>query len=431
VGKVYTQAGLKAVAETARTAVQDLGYFKAIVGDPLVTAETSSEQAPGAPTPVRVRLDITPGGRYYVKEITFDGVSVLPEALLRPLFPPAGDILPITVWRKGFEAMKRLYSARRYYNMTLEPEIWFDDEARTITVRIHVDEGTPGGVIGGLPGGVSARSETGTQAPPPAPLNPTSQAPPPPPPPPPAGVEAPKRILLSTPPPAAKKQASEFPPLPQAPRRIVPPPPSSANKQATEPPPAPPRAPAQAPEPPNKEEAQRLQNLQRELDKPFQRWLNEDVAYIITDEERQAFKRLQNAEEREQFIEQFWLRRDPTPDTAENEYKEEHYRRIAHANEHFASGFPGWRTDRGRIYITFGPPDSIEAYPSDGTSFNIAPPPQVLKVLGFERWRYRYIEGIGSDISIGFADLEGNGDYRASTGPISDTLAARLQPRKP
>ena len=91
------------------------------------------------------------------------------------------------------------------------------------------------------------------------------------------------------------------------------------------------------------------------------------VAYIITDEERQAFKRLQTDEEREQFIEQFWLRRDPTPDTVENEFKEEHYRRIAYANEHFASGIPGWKTDRGRIYIVFGPPDEIDSHPSGGT----------------------------------------------------------------
>ena len=101
--------------------------------------------------------------------------------------------------------------------------------------------------------------------------------------------------------------------------------------------------------------------------RPYKKWLNEDVAYIITDEERQAFKRLATDEEREQFIEQFWLRRDPTPDTVENEFKEEHYRRIAYANEHFASGIPGWKTDRGRIYITYGPPDEIEEHSSGGT----------------------------------------------------------------
>ncbi len=107
--------------------------------------------------------------------------------------------------------------------------------------------------------------------------------------------------------------------------------------------------------------------LKKELETPWKKWLNEDVAYIITDEERKAFKQMSTDEEREQFVEQFWLRRDPTPDTVENEYKEEHYRRIAYANEHYASGIPGWKTDRGRIYITFGPPDEIESHPSGGT----------------------------------------------------------------
>ena len=116
-----------------------------------------------------------------------------------------------------------------------------------------------------------------------------------------------------------------------------------------------------------KERRKKEEKLRKELETPYRKWLNEDVAYIITDEERTAFKRLQTDEEREQFIEQFWLRRDPTPDSIENEFKEEHYRRIAYANEHFASGIPGWKTDRGRIYITYGPPDENETHPSGGT----------------------------------------------------------------
>src|SRR5271155_4520817 len=104
-----------------------------------------------------------------------------------------------------------------------------------------------------------------------------------------------------------------------------------------------------------------------ELATPYKKWLNEDVAYIITDEERAAFKQANNDEEREQFIDQFWQRRDPTPDTEENEFKEEHYRRIAYANEHYAAGIPGWKSDRGRIYIMYGPADEIDAHPSGGT----------------------------------------------------------------
>src|ERR1700682_5803399 len=111
-----------------------------------------------------------------------------------------------------------------------------------------------------------------------------------------------------------------------------------------------------------KERKKKEERLRKELETPYRKWLNEDVAYIITDEERTAFKRLQTDEEREQFIENFWLRRDPTPDTMENEFKEEHYRRIAYANETFASGIPGWKTDRGRMYITYGPPDEKESH---------------------------------------------------------------------
>ncbi|MBV8904575.1 MAG: GWxTD domain-containing protein, partial [Acidobacteriia bacterium] len=102
-----------------------------------------------------------------------------------------------------------------------------------------------------------------------------------------------------------------------------------------------------------KQQKKKEKELEKELAGPWKKWLNEDVVYIITDEEKQAFKRLKTDEERQQFVEQFWLRRDPTPDTEENEYKEEHYRRIAYANDHYASGIPGWKTDRGMIYIKY------------------------------------------------------------------------------
>ncbi len=167
-----------------------------------------------------------------------------------------------------------------------------------------------------------------------------------------------------------------------------------------------------------KERRRREKKLRKELERPFRKWLQEDVAYIITDEERAAFKRLQTAEEMEQFIEQFWLRRDPTPDTPENEFKEEHYRRIAYANERFASGIPGWKTDRGRIYITFGPPDEIESHPSGGTY--VRPWEEgggTTATYPFEIWRYRWIEGIGSDIIIEFVDPTLTGEYRMTMDP--------------
>jgi GWxTD domain-containing protein len=158
--------------------------------------------------------------------------------------------------------------------------------------------------------------------------------------------------------------------------------------------------------------------LRKELETPYKKWLNEDVAYIITDEERTAFKRLNTDDEREQFIEQFWLRRDPTPDTEENEFKEEHYRRIAYANEHFASGIPGWKTDRGRIYIMYGPPDEIDSHPSGGTYERpMEEGGGETSTYPFEDWRYRYIEGIGNDINIEFVDPTMTGEYHMTMDP--------------
>src|ERR1035437_726472 len=113
-----------------------------------------------------------------------------------------------------------------------------------------------------------------------------------------------------------------------------------------------------------------LRKLEKELATPYKKWLEEEVPYIISNEERAAFLQLQTNEEREQFIEAFWQRRDPTPDTVENEFKEEHYRRIAYSNEHFASGIPGWKTDRGRMYIMWGPPDEIESQTAGRTFYN-------------------------------------------------------------
>jgi GWxTD domain-containing protein len=167
-----------------------------------------------------------------------------------------------------------------------------------------------------------------------------------------------------------------------------------------------------------KERKAKLKRQRDELATPYKKWLNEDVAYIISDEERAAFKKLNNDEERETFIENFWLRRDPSPDTEENEFKEEHYRRIAYANEHFASGIPGWKTDRGRIYITFGPADEIEDHSSGG--FYERPPEEgggETSTFPFQQWRYRYIEGIGNNIIIEFVDPTMSGEFRMTSDP--------------
>jgi GWxTD domain-containing protein len=167
-----------------------------------------------------------------------------------------------------------------------------------------------------------------------------------------------------------------------------------------------------------KEKKKQDEKRRKELETPYKKWLNEDVVYIITDEEKKSFKTLQTDDEREQFIESFWLRRDPTPDTEENEYREEHYRRIAYANEHYASGIPGWKTDRGRIYITYGPPDEVESHPSGGTYDRpYEEGGGTTSTYPFEKWRYRYIEGLGNNIILEFVDTTMSGEYHFTTDP--------------
>jgi GWxTD domain-containing protein len=165
------------------------------------------------------------------------------------------------------------------------------------------------------------------------------------------------------------------------------------------------------------EEAKKSRDLEN-ASKALQKWVDEDVAYIITGEERAAWKRLKTDEEREQFIEQFWLRRDPTPDTLDNEYRDEHYERIAYANEHFASGIPGWKTDRGRIYIMYGKADEVESHPSGGTYDRpIEQGGGTTSTFPFEIWRYRYIEGIGNEVLLEFVDPSMSGEYRLTIDP--------------
>ena len=170
---------------------------------------------------------------------------------------------------------------------------------------------------------------------------------------------------------------------------------------------------------PSKKELRRKQKaLEKELAGPWKKWMNEDVVYIITDEEKAAFKRFKTDEEKQQFVESFWQRRDPTPDTEENEYKEEHYRRIAYANDHYASGIPGWKTDRGMIYIKYGPADEIESHPSGGSYQRpYEEGGGQTSTYPFEQWRYRYLDGIGTNIIIEFVDTTMSGEYHMSMDP--------------
>jgi GWxTD domain-containing protein len=161
-----------------------------------------------------------------------------------------------------------------------------------------------------------------------------------------------------------------------------------------------------------KQKKENAKSLKQELSKTYKKWLDEDVVYIISDEERKAFKQLSNDEERDQFIEAFWQRRNPNPDSEDNEYKEDHYRRIEYANEHFAAGVPGWKTDRGRIYIMYGPADEIDSHPSGGTYERpIEEGGGETSTFPFEDWRYRYLEGIGQEVIIEFVDTCMCGEY--------------------
>jgi GWxTD domain-containing protein len=167
-----------------------------------------------------------------------------------------------------------------------------------------------------------------------------------------------------------------------------------------------------------KEQKKKSKQVLKELGHEYKQWLNEDVVYIITPAERTTFLQLGTNEEREQFIEQFWLRRSSNPDVPENDFKEEHYRRIAYANEHFASGIPGWKTDRGKMYIIWGPADEVETHPTGGTYDRpIEEGGGSTTTYPWETWRYRYMEGIGENITWEFVDPSSSGEYRLTSDP--------------
>jgi len=167
--------------------------------------------------------------------------------------------------------------------------------------------------------------------------------------------------------------------------------------------------------------------LRKELESPYKKWLDEEVVWIISDEERAAFKALQTDDERQSFIEDFWRRRDPTPDTEENEFQEEHYRRIAWANDRFASGIPGWKTDRGQIYIKFGPPDENDSHTSGGPGQrSVDEGGGSTTFYPYEIWRYRYLDCCGSDVQIEFIDTTLTNEYRITMDPSEKDALAHI-----
>ena len=183
-----------------------------------------------------------------------------------------------------------------------------------------------------------------------------------------------------------------------------------------------------------KQERKRQKAIQKEMESPYKKWINGPVGYLITPAERAAFKKLTTDEERDQFIEEFWRRRNPNPGSAENAFKEEIYRRIAYANEHYSSGIPGWRTDRGHIYILYGPPDEVESHPSGGTY--VANPTDLpysgpdasntMTTYPFEDWTYRYIPGIGENVELEFVDPTLTGEYHLTMNPCEKDAMANV-----
>ena len=168
----------------------------------------------------------------------------------------------------------------------------------------------------------------------------------------------------------------------------------------------------------NEQEKRQHQKELIKEDKHYRAWENQDVKWIMTDAEREAFARLSNNDERDAFIEAFWDRRDPTPDTVENEFKDEHYRRLTYANEHFSAGTAGSLTDRGHIYIAWGPPDEIESHPSGGI-YNREPREGggSTTTYPFERWRYRHLEGVGTEVVLEFVDACMCNQYKLTIDP--------------
>ncbi len=183
-----------------------------------------------------------------------------------------------------------------------------------------------------------------------------------------------------------------------------------------------------------KQERRREKAIRKEMESPYKKWISGPVGYIMTPAERNAFKKLSTDEERDRFIEQFWARRNPNPGAGDNAYKEEFYRRVAYANEHYASGIPGWKADRGRIYIMYGPPDSVESHPTGGSYvpsttdmpwFGATGGSPVMTTYPFVDWTYNYIPGIGNNVTLEFVDPTDTGEYHLTMNPCEKDAMAQ------
>ncbi len=174
----------------------------------------------------------------------------------------------------------------------------------------------------------------------------------------------------------------------------------------------------QKPQYTKKQQKEREKQLMQEVNNPYKNWISGPIAYIISPDERKAFDELQTNEQREQFIENFWARRNPNPDSEYNSFKEDFYQRVEYANEHYSSGIPGWKTDRGRIYIMWGPPDETDSHPSGGSYERPASEGGgETSTYPFEDWTYNYLPGIGENVKLEFVDPTMTGEYHLTIDP--------------
>ena len=153
------------------------------------------------------------------------------------------------------------------------------------------------------------------------------------------------------------------------------------------------------------------------LPERYKKWLDEEVVYIISSLEKEVFLKLQTDRERDLFIEAFWKHRDPTPNSVENEYKTEHYRRINYANRFLGreAPKPGWMTNRGRIYIILGEPNDIQRLQGEQGIYNC------------EIWFYQGKTDLGlpAGFNILFYQENNQGEYRLYS-PTNDGPQALL-----
>ena len=137
-------------------------------------------------------------------------------------------------------------------------------------------------------------------------------------------------------------------------------------------------------------------------DREFNEWIRSDVRWLVTNAERTAFANLKSGNDRREFVQNFWRRRDPDPDTSANEFRDTYCGRLP-LTKRFESGIPGWKTDRGRILLLWGEPDKILTG-KENIEGDV--------VTVFEKWTYKHLDDLGTDIYVTFVDPTQTKEFR-------------------